>query len=356
MRKSALQGALIGAGDISWYHLKAWEQISEVSIIAIADLDRDRARDRANEFGIDISHTYTSASELLTQEAHLNFIDIATPPETHLKLVKQAAAQGLHINCQKPFAPSLKEGRAMIEICAQANVLLNVNENWRWRTWYRQIRGLIVAGRIGQPVYAKIFAHGSTWLPDSDRPPQHRFYRWNRAVLYDIGIHHIDIFRFLLGEPESIYARLGYVNPQLPGDDRAIVILSYPEVTAILDLSMSSHAPRGVPNRRKHLLEDVRIEGTDGTIELISDSQKGDLIRLTSISDSWKKPAYYGDPEDAYLQSFVRAQSHFIDGLRHNSPLDTLATDNIQTLALVLAAYHSAEIGEVVRIQEFIEN
>lgn len=332
------------------YQLAAWARVPGARIVAIADLAFDRAQEQAAAFSI--PHAYPSAAALLDSEAELDFIDIATPPGTHQELVALAIARGLPINCQKPFAPDLAQARAMIATCCQAGVLLNINENWRWRSWFREARDLVAAGAIGRPVYFRLFAHGSGLLA-SLRPAHPRTYALDRLILYEWGIHHFDVLRFLFGEPRSIYARTMHINQTASGEDRAVVILNFDTLVAVLDYSWSSYAPHGVPDRETHVLEDIRIEGERGTICLYPDPVRGDRFRLTTADGDQDRPAYSVRPIDAYLQSYVAAQAHFIDCLRTGSTPETSADDNFKTLAAMLAAYHSAECGQVVDIAAF---
>ncbi len=354
MTPTPLKGALIGAGDVTEFHLYAWQQIPQAEIVAIADPNLEIAQSRAQQFNI--SRTTAGLAELLQTEPDLDFIDIAAPPEAHLELVKVAAEHDLHINCQKPFAPSLAEAREMIRVCREANVLLNINENWRWRPWHRRLRHLLAGGKIGQPVYARIFSHSPFMVPDTRYNQRrlksdHRFRYWQRVLFYDWGTHYVDILRFLFGEPVTVYARMDRLNPNIGGDDRALVVLSFERLTAVLDFSWSSFAPWGYPNRTGPIVEDLRIEGDAGTLAL---NPHNDSVCLTTATEEWEQPAY-DDPDafDAYRRSYIDAQGHFIDCLLHNRLPETHAADNYKTLAITLATYESAEKNQVVNIADF---
>src|SRR5690606_13185948 len=137
MSQSRLRGALIGAGRVGAFHLYAWQRLPQATIIATADQKVDRAQRQAAAHGTGPRHVYADLETLLQEEPSLDFVDITAPPESHVALVEQAAARGLHICCQKPFAPSLGEARQMMAAARRAGVLLHVHENWRWRPWYR---------------------------------------------------------------------------------------------------------------------------------------------------------------------------------------------------------------------------
>ena len=348
---SELHGALIGAGRVSEYHLRAWEQVSQASIVAIADLDHDAAIRRGNEFHISLENIYTSFENLLQQNPDLDFVDIATPPATHPVLVKLAAENGLNVLCQKPFAYSLKDAREMSNKCKQAGVLLSVNENWRWRAWYRGLKNLLVSGEIGKPSYAKFFIHSDYWLKADRSALPYR----NHGVLMEWGIHHLDLMRFLFGEVESVYSRVQNVFQNLsPFEQKALVVLNFKSgLLAYLDISSASFAPYAYVNRNGPMVEDVRIEGDQGAFLLQPDPEQGDLMRVVTQTKDEIHPAYDSSPLDAYQASYTAAHQHFVDCLLSGELPETYAEDNLETLAVTLAAYHAAEINQVVRIDEF---
>ncbi len=353
-----LKGALIGAGRVSHFHLSAWAEFPQAEICAIADPYLAHARARAAEFGIAHQHVYTNIDDLLQSESNLEFVDITTPPDTHLELVKSAAARGLAINCQKPFSFDLKQACEMIDISNAAGVLLNVYENWRWRSWYRDIKSIIDKGQIGKPVYARFFVHTDS-LANSIIEPRasQRFQRSKFGVFMDWGIHHIDTMRFLFGEPSSVYMRKSTLHPEVsPIEERVIVVMNYPVLTAILDMSISSHAPWGNATRTGPLLEDVRIEGDLGTVLLVPDPELGDRFRLITHDDIQDRPAYSGSPQSAYQQSYTDAIEHFVNCLLSGVSTETEARDNLHTLAIILAAYESARLNQVVDIKSFMDS
>jgi D-apiose dehydrogenase len=354
MSEKLLRGALVGAGFVTEFHLIAWQKIPGVEIVAVMDPDLDKARQRAAVFEID--RAYCSFDEMMNEVSDLDFVDIAAPPEAHLELVSQAAGYKLHILCQKPFAPDLRQARQMIEICQEAGVLMSVNENWRWRPWYREVKAMLAHGVVGTPVYAAFFDHIDAWLTPDKSHVGHRFLEWPRVAMYDMGIHYVDIMRFLFGEPESVYARMLGLSPFLKGDDRALVVLAQSDFTGVIDISWTTHTGRKMEKRIKHVLEEFRVEGVRGTLELLPDPEKGDLIRITNASGVIEKQAYQGAPFEAYKNSYWATQVHFLECLREGRMPETHAGENIYTLAVTLAAYESAQTNRVVDVARFMEH
>ena len=98
-----LKGVAVGLGYFSQFHLEAWSRIVEVELVAICDSDIGKAKHVASTYGI--CKFYDDVDTLLIREQP-DFIDIITPPQSHLELCRLAAEKGVNIICQKPLAPS----------------------------------------------------------------------------------------------------------------------------------------------------------------------------------------------------------------------------------------------------------
>ncbi|NDJ87321.1 MAG: Gfo/Idh/MocA family oxidoreductase, partial [Chloroflexi bacterium] len=196
------RGALVGCGYASAFQLTAWSQIEGVEIVAVCSRTREKAERRAAEYGIPA--VYQDYETMLDAET-LDFVDIATPPATHLPMVRSAAERKLHVLCQKPIADTLAELREMIAICDAANVLFMVNENGRFQPYYRKARLLIKDGVIGKPYYANLTARKRLSLPEL-RFKQPFFAQMPRLMIYEMGVHLLDTARALFGEASTVYA------------------------------------------------------------------------------------------------------------------------------------------------------
>ena len=139
--------ALLGAGYAARIQLACWREIPHATVIGVWNRSAERARALAAEFGVP---SFAELDALLGHPA-VDAVDIATAVETHRDYAPQAAAFGKHVLCQKPLAPTFAEAAAIVGDCETAGVRLMVNENWRWRPWYRAARALLDRGAIGQP-------------------------------------------------------------------------------------------------------------------------------------------------------------------------------------------------------------
>jgi len=347
-----LRGALLGCGSSAPFHLRAWAQIEGVSIVALANRTVAKAEALAEEFSIAPGHVYGDYHKLLDNE-ELDFVDIATAPHIHRQQVVAAAEHGVHVLCQKPFATSMEEARAMIAACRERSVRCVVNENWRWRSWYRELKQMLDQGTVGKPRYAR-FCHRSDGLlprPDGSLPALLRVQPYTadmpHLILYEWGIHLIDVMRFLFGEVESVYACTGRQSPFVKGEDSALVTLRFHAgMIGIVDISWATPISDDERLVRGNL-DPFVVEGDRGTIEM--DPFHEDLFIITTADGVQRRPARpLSTPAEAYQASYVSAQNHFARCLLSGEPAENEATDNMGTLGAVFAAYESAVHNQVV--------
>jgi predicted dehydrogenase len=161
-----------------------------------------------------------------------------------------------------------------------------------------------------------------------------------RLIVYEWGIHLIDLVRFFLGEVNSVYARTNKISSLYGGEERAVVVLATQDITSLIDISW---ATVGSPDESEGLfkyLETFVIEGDEGTISIFPDH--GATLRVATKSGIKEQPVFDGPLAAAYQGSYVAAHSHFIECLREGKKPETEASDNIKTLAATLAAYAAA--------------
>jgi D-apiose dehydrogenase len=260
----ALKLATLGAGYFSRFHHRAWLRMPEVSIVAIADAAPERREAFATEFGIPA--TFADATTML-DAVRPDILDIATPPSSHLDAIRAAARHGVHVMCQKPFCNSLDEAREAVAMVAAAGITAAVHENFRFQPWHREMRA-IIAGKVLGDIYQVTFRlrPGDGQGPDAYLDRQPYFQTMERLLVHETAIHHIDLFRYLLGEPTAVYADLRKVNPVIAGEDAGLIIMTMASgARAVFDGNRcSDHMAR---NRRLTMGE-MLVEGSAGTARL----------------------------------------------------------------------------------------
>lgn len=338
-----MKGALIGCGFFAQNQLHAWRDIDGAEIVALCDRDPERLAATAETFGI--TRTYTDAAAMFAAE-ELDFVDIATTVQSHRPLVEMAAGAGCHVICQKPFAETMDDARAMVAAVEAAGRTLMVHENFRWQSAVRKAIETVRSGAIGTPFFGRV-AFRSGYDVYSGQP---YLAEGERFIIEDLGIHILDISRALFGDVERIAATTKRVNSKIKGEDVATMLLAHDGgVTSVVDCS---YATRRTPETFPQSL--LEIDGTEGTLRLDAGYslvvQTGGNETVTDVSPPvlpWAERPWHN------IQESVRIiQQHFVACIDAGTQPETSGADNLKTLALVQAAYRSAETVETVRLSD----
>ena len=336
-----LRGAVIGCGFFAVNQMHGWQDVAGASIVAICDRDPERLKIVGDQFGI--TRRYSDAAQMFA-DGGFDFVDIATTVQSHRPLVELAAAHRLPTICQKPFAPTLADAKAMVQACREAGVPLMIHENFRWQTPIQAVRRILDSGVIGTPFWGR-FSFRSGFDVFSGQP---YLAEGSRFIIEDLGIHTLDIARFILGDVTALSARTKRVNPKIKGEDVATILMDHENgATSVVDVSYASKP--AVEPFPETLIE---LDGTDGSLRL----SQGYRLEVTSaggteVTDvSPKLLSWASRPWHNIQESVFAIQQHWTDRLKAGQDASTSGADNLKTFALVEAAYQSAASGQTVDI------
>ncbi|MBX2853940.1 MAG: Gfo/Idh/MocA family oxidoreductase [Rhodobacteraceae bacterium] len=326
-------GALIGCGFFAENHLHAWRDVAGAEISAICDRDPERLRIVGEMFGID--RRYADAEQMLT-DGSFDFVDIATTVASHRPLVELVAQSGAHIICQKPFADSMTDARAMVAAANAAGLSLMVHENFRWQSAIRAAKALIDDGSIGEPFWGRV-SFRSAYDVYAAQP---YLATDDKFIIQDLGIHLLDIARFLFGDVAALSASTRRVNPKIRAEDVATMLLHHKSgLASMVDCSYATQLPE--ESFPQTLLE---IDGEKGTLRLsvgyrltLTDQQGTREIDVSPPLLPWAERPWHNIQESVFA-----IQQHFVEQLEKGGVTETSGADNLKTLELVYGAYESA--------------
>lgn len=333
-----LRYAVFGCGFWSHYQIPGWNELEGLELVAVYNRTLAKAEKVAEKFNVPAA--YDDPQALLDKE-ELDFVDIITDVDTHLKFTKMAAERGLDVVCQKPMAPSWEDARALVNACEENGVRLFINENFRWQAPIRKVREAMDSGVIGDVFKARVSFCSA--FPVFDNQPF--LAELDQFILTDVGSHVLDVCRFIGGDARSLYCRTTRVNPNIKGEDVANVLMEMKNgMHCYAEMSYASLLEKEVFPQTLILLE-----GSRGSIRLDADYE---LKVTTSDGTSHEiiRPVMYPwiDPEYAVVHSsIVDAQRDILNGLR-GGKAETTGRDNLKTIDLVFSSYRSAETGEVI--------
>jgi predicted dehydrogenase len=164
----------------------------------IVGRDLQKVEKAANTMGW---QNYSTDWEELLTNPNIDLIDISSPNNTHKEIAIAAAEAGKHIFCEKPLSLTLKESKEMLEAVNKHNVLHMVCHNYRFAPAVQYAKQLISEGRLGK-IYHVRATFLQDWLMDPEAPLTWRLQKdvSGSGTLGDLGIHIIDLARYLIGE------------------------------------------------------------------------------------------------------------------------------------------------------------
>jgi predicted dehydrogenase len=213
-----------------------------------------------------------------------------------------------------------------------------VHENFRWQTPIQAVRRAIDVGAIGKPFWGR-FSFRSAFDVYRAQP---YLAQGKRFIIEDLGIHILDIARFLLGDATMVSASTQRVNARIAGEDVATILLGHVDgATSVVDCSYAS--PRAEELFPQTLIE---IDASEGSLRL----DAGYRLTIHHVRDGTLtgncEPPLHPWAERPWFNiqdSVVNIQAHWLECLREKREPQTSGRDNLKTLALVEAAYASAE-------------
>jgi predicted dehydrogenase len=351
-RKDFRIGA-IGAGFImNDCHLVAYGHAG-YNVVAIASASLEEAKQAAQAHGI--PKVYATYQELLADTA-IEVVDIAVPPDKQLMIVREAVKHAGHLKgilAQKPLAMNLADSREIVGLCEKAGITLAVNQNMRHDHSMRALKTLLQRGYLGEPVLASIemraIPHWKPWQ-----------LAYTHLTLLNMSIHHLDSFRYLFGEPETVYvsARKDPRTPSEHVDGVVLYILEYPSgfrATAWDDV-WGGPAREGTP---PDLYIKWRVEGTEGMAQgTIGWPSYPSRTPSTLDFTTRQQPGCWFSPrwnEVWFPDAFEGTMGQLLEALATGTEPAISGRDNLKTMALVEACYKSIEEHRVVRLEEMTD-
>lgn len=329
-----LRIACLGAGYFAQFHYGAWARIPQAEIIGAADLNLAAARATG--------HPAFDSLDAMLAATTPDILDIILPPAGHATAIRTALAAGIKMMiCQKPLCTDLAKAETITAEVAAAGATLIIHENFRFMPWYRAIKAAIDAGDIGTPQQATFrLRPGDGQGPDAYLDRQPYFQTMPHLLIHETGVHWIDTFRFLFGNPTAVYADLRRVNPVIAGEDAGFVLFDHPGgVRSLFDGNRSlDHA---ADNLRRTMGEGL-FEGTAGTLTLFGDGS----VTLRHFHSQQETMILAPDTWNGFGGDCVRhLQDHVIAGVLHETPLENTAQDYLDVLRIKDAIYQSAQKG-----------
>jgi len=280
-------------------------------------------------------------------------VAVVTPPDSHYDIVLEALAAGAHVFCEKPFVLTLDEGHAVVDAARAANRHVVVNNEFRFMNVHEAAHQLIGSDTFGELMFVSI--HQTFFVTEETEKG------WRGAAkqrtCFEFGTHALDLCRFFFGEePHAISARMPKPGRPDGADYLNLIQLEFSgDRVAHITLDRLSRGP--------HRYLDIRLDGSKACIETrlggkaevafgLRSGSKRPFARI-DLAASASADLYHGerrkrlttDPSDLFVHSTAKLLRAMLDAIQKGEKPPCGAEDNLNTLALMLAAYQSSDVG-----------
>lgn len=205
-----IQVAIIGVGAISDSHMEGFAAFPEYCrIAALVDRMPERAAKKAAWHHLDGVSIYSSIDEMVTAEETITLASICLPPSLHCETAVKLLERGIHVLCEKPLAPTLEECDRMLAAAERGGAILSAVAQNRFKADVVKAKKLVDSGILGKTYFAQVY---SLWWRGTNYYNLEWRGRWETeggGCTMIHGIHHIDLFLWLMGDVESVAAAAG---------------------------------------------------------------------------------------------------------------------------------------------------
>lgn len=340
-----LRVAVIGCGSIAQHrHLPEYKANKNVELVAVCDINEERAIEVAEKFG---AKAYTNYEELLNDGA-VDAVSVCTPNYLHAPISIAALHAGVHVLCEKPMATSKQEAEAMISAAKESGKKLMIAHNQRFVPSHQRARKLIESGEIGK-IYSfrTAFGHGGPegWSVDGK---ESWFFQKEKAfvgAMGDLGVHKTDLMRYLLGE--EIIEVGSFVETSAKDfadvDDSAVCILK--TKSGIIGTLAASWAYVSKEDNSTIIYGEkaiLRLED-DPVNSLVVQYKNGEVV-------NYQLGRIQSNEEGG--QNNSRVIDLFVDAVVNNQEPPVPGEEGMKSLNVILAALESNETKQIVRVNE----
>ena len=349
-----IKAGIIGTGGISHCHMDGYKAMADrVDVVAVCDLDEEKVKAYAAKY--DVPRWYTDYNEMMEKE-DLDCVSVCTWNSAHKGATIAALRGGANVICEKPMAMNAAEAEEMRSAAKETGKLLQIGFVRRFGPDANQIKKYNEEGLLGDIYYGK-----ATYLRKDGCPGGwfgDKTYSGG-GPLIDLGVHVIDLSRYLAGNPKPVSA-FGVTYNNL-GCNRArggCVAWDGPSQQSGYEYSVEDFASALIRFDNGFTLSveasfNLNIDNDRGTVELFGTKagvNANNCELNTVMAGKYVKVVPDGDNGFQFVESFRAEISSFVEASMGEAPCRATAEDGVWIMKILDAIYESAKTGKSVEI------
>jgi len=309
--------AVIGTGFWGKNHARVYRELAETELVAICDIDSQRAKTVADQFG---AKPYTSAAQMLRNK-DIEAVSVCTWSTALAKEATRAVQAGRHVLVEKPMAANVKQAENLLKKTEKEGVHLTVGFLMRFIPGLQHIKKAVQDKTIGELVCAS-----------GKRVSQWPERIGDVGVVKDTAIHDIDVMLHLFNEdPIAVYAKTGNMR-HIRYEDYAQIMLTFKGgKSAFIESNWLT------PYKTRTLI----ATGSEAIMNLDYISQE---LTVENAKETLKPRYPMQEPLKLELQHFAKCI------MKKDEPLIT-GLDGLKALRIAESALKSSATGRIVKLQ-----
>lgn len=292
--------AVVGIGDISGNHLHAIGEHPAIELVAVCDIDPERAEAAAAQWGVP---GFTDVDAML-REARPDVVHITLPHYLHAPVAEAALRAGAHVLTEKPVAESYATGAELARVARESGRTLGVCFQNRYNDSSQAMRRLVDDRTYGSVVSAR----ASVWWHRDAAYYASSPWRatWREAgggVLINQTIHTIDLLCWLLGAPEEVSGVAANLTHRdiTEVEDTASVTMRHPGDVTSVYFATNCHA-ENAPVEFELVFESATVRLQDG--QLFAATPDGEVQVIASDLVAEGERSYWGASHARLIADF----------------------------------------------------
>ena len=206
MSEKPLKVCVVGCGDLGRVHARCWSQVPDAQVIAVVDIQEERARQLAGELRLE--RFFTDYREAIDQP-QVNVVSVCIPTYLHTDVSIFAMERGKHVLTEKPIALDLKQADAMIAAARQNGVKFSVGLMRCHSPVIEELKTWLGNGRLNSPVIY--------WASDiRELRPKREMHdpNANGGPVIDMAVHLFATWQYLFNSPPQEVSAQGFTFAQ----------------------------------------------------------------------------------------------------------------------------------------------
>ena len=343
---------VIGVGSIAEMHIAGYKADPRVELAAFCDINEERLKEKGERHGV--TRLYTDVKDMVAKE-ELDAVSVCTWNAAHAPCTIAALEAGLHVLCEKPMAMNVAEAEAMRDTAKRSGKLLMIGFVRRFGNDCAVVQDFINEGYFGdlycdKATYLRRNGCPGGWFGDKSRS--------GGGPLIDLGVHVIDLVRYLMGNPKpvSVYGATFQKLGDRPGIKKGDAYQSSTtEEKPVFDVEDMASVMIRFDNGAVLSIEasfSLNIEKDVGNIELFG-TKAGckldpELTIFTDMNDYLANVKLAQSTALSFDGLFDNEINHFVECIETGKPCRNPAQDGVTLMKILDGIYESARTGHEV--------